>query len=112
MRDPDRAATGGSHPSRGPNDRPIPSAGAPSDAVDAPLPSPGGHPLRDIGDQPDTGLPGGVPGGGVRDIPGHGGAEEERRDELAKRTGVGMPSPAGRDRPDLLPDVDPPELPM
>jgi hypothetical protein len=35
--------------------------------------------------------------------------EAERRDELADRVGVGMPSPAGRDRSDLLPDVDVPD---
>jgi len=36
--------------------------------------------------------------------------EAERRDELARRVGVGSPSPAGRDRPDVLPDVEPPEV--
>jgi len=35
--------------------------------------------------------------------------EGERRDELADRVGVGMPSPAGRDRPDVLPDVEVPD---
>lgn len=35
--------------------------------------------------------------------------EAERRDELADRVGVGGPSPAGRDRPDVLPDVEPPD---
>lgn len=35
--------------------------------------------------------------------------EAERRDELAERVGTGGPSPAGRDRPDVLPDVEPPE---
>jgi hypothetical protein len=35
--------------------------------------------------------------------------EADRRDELADRVGVGMPSPAGRDRSDLLPDVDVPD---
>ena len=35
-----------------------------------------------------------------------------RRDELADRAGAGSPSPAGRDRPDLLTGVEPPELPM
>ncbi|HEX5589728.1 MAG TPA: hypothetical protein VFX65_05520 [Candidatus Limnocylindrales bacterium] len=92
MQDIDRAAPGGGAPNEGPNDYPVPSAGTPSDATDAPLPSPAG-PLRDLGDdRPDS--------------------ETERRDELAERAGVGMPSPAGRDRPDILPDVEPPDHPM
>ena len=48
------------------------------------------QPIRDIGDQPDS-------------------RERERRDELADRVGVGMPSPAGQDRSDLLPDVEVPD---
>jgi hypothetical protein len=51
---------------------------------------------------PEEDLPQGPPGG----------AETERRDELAERSGVGSPSPAGRDRPDVLPDSEPPTLPM
>jgi hypothetical protein len=35
--------------------------------------------------------------------------EAGRRDELADRVAAGMPSPAGRDRPDVLPDVEVPE---
>ncbi|MEO7664036.1 MAG: hypothetical protein ABIV26_02850 [Candidatus Limnocylindrales bacterium] len=84
--------TPGMGPDHGPNDDPVPSAGAPSEAVDAPLPTPGGG-LRDLGDQPDD-------------------PETQRRDELAERIGVGMPSPAGSLRPDVLPDIDPPDLPM
>jgi hypothetical protein len=38
--------------------------------------------------------------------------ERQRRDELADRSITGGPSPAGRDRPDLIPDVEPPDLPM
>lgn len=49
-----------------------------------------GQPARDIGDQPDS-------------------RERERRDELADRVGVGMPSAAAQDRPDLLPDVEVPD---
>lgn len=82
----------GTPPTEGENDLPLSSAGTPSDAVDAPFPSPAG-PLRDLGQQPDD-------------------PEAERRDELAERSGVGMPSPAGRDRPDVLPDVEPPDRPM
>ena len=48
------------------------------------------QPVRDIGDQPDS-------------------RERERRDELADHIGVGMPSPAAQDRPDLLPDVEVPD---
>lgn len=92
MPDIDRAALGGQAPNEGRNDHLVPSAGAPSDATDALFPSPT-DPLRDPGEhRPDP--------------------ETERRDELAERAGVGLPSPAGRDRPDLLPDVEPPDHPM
>jgi hypothetical protein len=35
--------------------------------------------------------------------------EADRRDELAHRVGSAGPSPAGRDRPDVLPDVELPD---
>ena len=75
---------------RGPNDA---QAGHPEDpgGQGAPVPNPGG--LRDPNPVPDD-------------------EELRRRDELADRAGAGSPSPAGRDRPDLLPDVEPSELPM
>ena len=74
----------------GPNDGPV---GHPEDpgGPGAPVPNPGG--LRDPNPSPDD-------------------EELRRRDELADRAGAGSPSPAGRDRPDLLPDSEPPELPM
>ena len=84
--------TPGMSPAEGRNDLPLPGAGTPSDAIDGPLPGPGG-PLRDLGDQPDD-------------------PETQRRDELADRVGVGMPSPAGQTRPDVLPDVETPTRPM
>lgn len=47
------------------------------------------------------------PGG---DTPGVSGTPEaDRRDELADRVGSGSASPAGRDRPDVLPDVEVPD---
>ncbi|HEY2915823.1 MAG TPA: hypothetical protein VGI98_01280 [Candidatus Limnocylindrales bacterium] len=61
----------------------------------------------------ETGLPSNKPEGPIgieqpaRDIAED--PETERRDELADRVGVGMPSPAGRDQSDLLPDVDVPD---
>jgi hypothetical protein len=43
-------------------------------------------------------------------MPGDSGDSElERRDKLAERVGSGTPSPAGRDRPDVLPDVEVPD---
>lgn len=91
MTDIDRP-TPGTAPTEGRNDLPLPGAGTPSDAIDTPIPGPAG-PLRDIGDQPED-------------------RETQRRDELADRVGVGMPTPAGSVRPDVLPDVDPPDRPM
>lgn len=79
-------------PAEGRTDLDIPGA----DQADAPSESPQGplgveQPTRDIGQH--------VPSS----------PETERRDELADRVGVGMPSPAGRDRPDVLPDVEVPD---
>lgn len=76
--------------------------------------APTGHPGRrpdapeDPAERP-LGPPGGVP-----DVDGPVGADRERhrRDELARRSGAPGPSPAGRDRPDMVPDVEPPDLPM
>ena len=76
----------------GRNDLPLPDAGPPSEAIDAPIPGPAG-PLRDLGDEPHD-------------------PEVDRRDELARRSEAGTPSPAGRDRPDVLPDIDTPDRPM
>ena len=84
--------TPGTPPAEGRNDLPLPGAGRPSEAIDAPLPTPAG-PARDLGSQPDD-------------------PETQRRDDLADRVDVGMPSPAGATRPDVLPDVEPPERPM
>jgi hypothetical protein len=79
-------------PAEGRTDLDIPGA----DHADLPSESPEGplgieQPTRDIG-QP------------VADSP-----EIERPDELADRVGVGMPSPADHDRPDVLPDVEVPD---
>ena len=76
----------------GRNDFPIPDAGPPSESPDAPIPGPAG-PLRDPGLEP-------------------GDRETDLRDELARRSGAGMPSPAGRDRPDVGPDIETPDRPM
>lgn len=68
-------------------------------------------PGADHGQPGDPGaVPGGDPADGAPDLrEGPASPEAERRDELADRVGSGTPSPAGRDRPDLLPDVEPPE---
>lgn len=59
-------------------------------------------------DVPPTATPPGEGAPGSRGDAPHS-PEAQRRDELADRVGVGGPSPAGRDRPDVLPDVDPPD---
>jgi len=85
--------TPGMAPAEGRDDLAVPGAdvsGPPSEHPEAPLP--GIQPVRDIASEPAT--------------------ETERRDELADRVGVGMPSPAGRDKPDLLPDVEVPDEQM
>lgn len=82
-------------PAEGRNDLDLPGAdhvGPPSEKPEGPIGIE--QPMRDIG-QPDP-SPSEDP-------------EVERRDELAERVGVGMPSPAGRDQSDLLPDVDVPD---
>lgn len=58
-----------------------------------------------------TAKPGGpsLPEGSDPGSGGQGDSELERRDRLAERVGAGMPSPAGRDRPDVLPDVEVPD---
>jgi hypothetical protein len=79
------------NPTEGRTDQDIPAVdrtGPPSGNPEGPIGVE--QPTRDIGDQPDS-------------------RERERRDELADRVGVGMPSPAGRDQPDLLPDVEVPD---
>jgi len=78
-------------PAEGRDDMDLPGA----DHEDMPSESPEGplgieQPTRDIGDQPDS-------------------PERQGRDELADDVGVGMPTPAGKDRPDVLPDVEVPE---
>jgi hypothetical protein len=79
------------------------------------------NPMNPAEGRNDLDLPGadrGGPAGGPGDrpidrpVPGrddHGNPEAERRDELAQRVGSGTPSPAGRDRPDVLPDVEVPD---
>ncbi len=81
-----------------PHDQPRPAhndvpVGHPDDpgGPGTPIPNPGG--LRDLDPAPDD-------------------RELRRRDEIADRADAGSPSPAGRDRADLLPDVEPPDLPM
>ena len=76
-------------PAEGRADLDLPGAdvGPPSESPEGPIGV--GQPARDIGDEPES--------------------EGERRDNLADRVRVGMPSPAGRDRPDVLPDVDVPD---
>ncbi|TAK00914.1 MAG: hypothetical protein EPO36_06915 [Chloroflexota bacterium] len=75
--------------------------------------APGDDPSRP-GDDPGRSLAGPRGDATAPDVDGaaRDDRETERRDELADRVGSGGPSPAGRDRPDLLPDVEPPELPM
>lgn len=91
MNDGERARSG--HPTAiGRNDPPLPDSGPPSEAIDAPIPGPAG-PLRDPGAEP-------------------GDSEDDRRDELGRRSESGVPSPAGRDRPDVLPNVETPDRPM
>jgi hypothetical protein len=80
----------GTQPAEGRDDLELPGAdvsGPPSEHPDAPLPGP--QPLRDIADQPDP--------------------ERDRRDDLGDQVKVGMPSPEGRDEPDVLPDVEVPD---
>jgi hypothetical protein len=75
-------------PAEGRTDIDVPGAnraGPPSENPEGPIGVE--QPMRDIAEDPET----------------------ERRDELADRVGVGMPSPAGRDQSDLLPDIDVPD---
>lgn len=80
------------HGRPGPNDAPLGNPGDPGTAG-VPLPNPAG--LRDP--HPD---------------PSPDDEELRHRDELADRSAAGSPSPAGRDRSDLVTGGEPPELPM
>ena len=83
----------GEQPGRlGPNDVPFGHPGEPG-AVGDPLPNPAGLRDPDPDPSPDD-------------------EELRHRDELADRAGAGSPSPAGRDRSDLVTGGEPPELPM
>jgi hypothetical protein len=77
-------------PAEGRTDLDLPGAdaGAPSDRPDGPIGVE--QQLRDLGDQPDS-------------------RDGDRRDELADPVGIGMPSPAGQTRSDVLPDVEVPD---
>lgn len=89
--DPRQQPEPSEHPGpAGPNDAPARHPDQPG-APGGPLPNPAG--LRDPDPSPDD-------------------DELRRRDELADRVGAGSPSPAGRDRTDLLTGAEPPERPM
>jgi hypothetical protein len=80
----------GMDPAEGRDDLGLPGAdhGPPSENPEGPIGTV--QPTRDVGYEPET-------------------PETERRDELADRVNVGMPSPAGRDSSDVLPDVEVPD---